>query len=310
MHSHLSHWPEIQVYLATARHRSLVSVAARLGIDHSTAFRRLKSLERRIGSQLFERGPTGYVLTTLGEDLLPLAEQVEQSILALDRRIAAQDRLPSGPVRISVPDSLAAGYFAPRLERLQRRLPAIVLDFCVDNLFADLARREADIAVRPTPRPEGDLVGRRAARMAYALYASDAYVARFGEPSTPKALRAHRICGFGEAVRFFTAARWLSANADTAAVSVRFDSTTAMAAAARSGQLIAALPCFIGDTEPMLRRLIGPSEGLSVDIWLLTHADLRRVPRIRVVLDTLFDMMTADRTLLEGDNEGFRPASA
>lgn len=300
MNKSIANWDHLCVFLSAARHRNLALVARHLGIDHSTAFRRLKKLEHELGGPLFERRPDGLTLTTLGTELLPSIEDIETAMLALERQIVAHDLEPSGTVRLSVSDSLAIAYFPKRIADFQNRFPHVRLDFSVDNQVADLTRREADVAIRPARHVEGDLVGRKVARMAYAGYAANSYLDRYGRPSSAKDLGGHKICGFGDTLNFFSAAQWLNRHVDPSAISMQFDNTSAMTAAAGYGLGIAILPCFLGDTHPDLERVIETSEELTTDVWILTHPDLRRSTRIRAVLDFLFETLAADRLLLEG----------
>lgn len=294
-------WNSLRVFLATADEGNLAAAARRLGIDHSTAFRRLKSLEIGVDGQLFERRPEGYRLTALGQRLLPGAQRIEDAIHAFERETIAQNREARGTVRISISDSLAVGFLPERLDTFRQQYPDIRLDISVDNQFADLARREADIAVRPARKIVGDLVGRKASRMAYAAYASETYLERHGTPQSVAALKEHAVCGFAESLDHFRAARWLRANVDETAIAMRFDNTTAMAAAARAGLGIAILPCFLGDSAPSLRRIIEPDETLKTDIWVLTHPDLRQSAPVRAVLDFLFAAISSYRQHFEGE---------
>lgn len=302
MNKTIANWDHLSVFLSAARHRNLASVARRLGIDHSTAFRRLRKLEHELGGPLFERRPDGLALTTLGIELLPSVESVETAMLALERQIVAQDVEPSGTVRLSVSDSLAIAYFPERIPAFQEQFPHVRLDFSVDNQVADLTRREADVAIRPARHIEGDLVGRKAARMAYGGYAAKSYLERYGRPVSIRDLNGHKFCGYGDSLNFFSAAQWLERHVDPTAIAMQFDNTSAMTAAAGYGLGIAVLPCFLGDTHPDLERVIEPSDDLTTDVWVLTHPDLRRSTRIRAVLDFLFKTLATDRKLLEGSH--------
>ena len=63
------------------------------------------------------------------------------------------------------------------------------------------------------------------------------------------------------------------------------------------------LPCFLGDADATLVRLTPVLSEARVDQWLLVHADLRHVPRIRIVMDALIDLFRAQRPAFEGDLE-------
>ncbi|MGE8260609.1 MAG: LysR family transcriptional regulator, partial [Stenotrophomonas sp.] len=169
-------WSDIRVFLAVVRSRSLGEAARSLGVSHPTVGRRVKALEDEAEQPLFRRTKDGLVLTDAGDAVVSLAESMEASALAMERRLAgSQDRL-EGILRISSADWFAAHVLAPSLAELVRQHPGVVPEIIASYRLLDLSRREADVAFRIVPFSEPDIVQRRLMTMPYGLYGSEATV--------------------------------------------------------------------------------------------------------------------------------------
>lgn len=282
-------WDDIRLVDAIARAGSLPEAAARLGIHHSTAFRRLGQLEAQIGCPLFERHRTGYVPTPAGEALATLAARMAEEVAAVTRRLAGERPAPSGEVRLASSDSLLADLLLPVLTRFRQAHPAIRLDLVTGNAAANLSRRDADVALRASDAPPETLVGRRVARIAWALYGRPG-----DEPDTAPWVLP------GEGLSGIRALRRLAEAVPEPRIAARLDSVLGMTAAVQQGLGIGYLPCFAGDSRPGLQRLAPPREELSGTLWLLTHPDLRQTPRIRALMDWLGEEIAGCRPLIEG----------
>jgi len=162
-------WDDLPVFLAIARSGSLSGAALAMSSTASTAHRRLGQLERSLGTQLFDRHPTGMTLTAAGEALLPLAEGVEGDVIDLVRAVAGRDQSPVGRVHLTAPDTLVDLLVRP-LADFRVAFPQVQLEVSLADRYFDLSRREADVAVRPSPDPPQDAVGRRVATVAWGLY--------------------------------------------------------------------------------------------------------------------------------------------
>jgi len=284
-------WDDIRLVGAVAEARGLPGAAARLGVDHSTVFRRLNQLEAQLGMPLFERHRGGYAATPAGEEMTALAARLQEEITGLTRRLAGQAPLPSGEVRLATSDSLLDALLLPMLVRFRAGHPQIRLDLVTGNAALNLSRRDADIAVRATDAPPATLVGRRLARIAWALYGA--------AETSPSPAEADWV-GLGDNLAGMKVARALRDGVPPARQAARFDGVMGLAAAVRAGLGIGHLPCFLGDADPALRRLAAPEPDFASDLWLLTHPDLRNTPRVRVLMDSLAQQIGAVRPLVEG----------
>ncbi len=274
---------------------SLAGAARALKIDHSTAFRRLAAVEARLGVKLFERARDGYTPTAACEAALVTAAAILDDLAAFERRLAGEDLRPAGVVRLTTTDTLV-DLVLPALAEIRRAHPDILVELVVANSFLTLTKRDADIALRPAAAAPEQLVGRRLAAVATAPYASPAYLSEHGEAE----LSRHHWIGFDESLGHLRSARWLAATVPAVQIVLRTDSLLGLRSAARSGIGAAAIPCYLGDADPALRRLAPPLPELEVPLWLLTHPDLRRVARIRAVLDLVAAGIAKQRRLIEG----------
>ena len=274
---------------------TLTGAARMLKVDHSTAFRRLCTIEVRLGAKLFERARQGYTPTSAGEMVIEAGTRILAELVDMERRLAGEDLRPSGIVRVTTTDTLV-DVVAPVLAALRTEHPGILVELIVANMFFTLTRREADIALRPAVAAPEELAGRRLATVATAPYASAAYLDRIGS----RPLREHDWLGFEDSLSHLRAARWISANLSGARIVFRADSLLALRSGAVAGFGVAALPCYLADPAPELRRVTTPLPDMEGSLWLLTHPDLRKVARIRTVLDFMANALSRQRGLIEG----------
>lgn len=275
-------WDDLRHVLAVGRGRTLSAAARSLGVNHSTVFRRIRLIEQRLGVRLFERHRDGYTPTPAGEEAVAFAEQMEGGFDALERRLAGRDTRPSGTVRVTTTDTLLTAVLPPILAAFHSAYPEIELEVVAANEFLSLSKRDADVAIRPATNPPETLVGRRVCGVATAIYGSAAYL----ESASPgDDLAAHAWVAADDSLAHLPAARWLRKTLPAVRPVLRANTLLGMQAAARAGFGLAALPCFLGDSAPELRRVRPPLEELTGELWLLTHRDLRQVARVRVFLD-------------------------
>lgn len=290
-------WSDYRYFLALAHAGTLAAAARKLGVEHTTVSRRVAALESALGTKLFVRTPDGFVLTTAGEHALPRIEEAAKAIEGVENRVAGEDADLRGKVRLTASDSFS-GFILKRLGPMRARHPEIVVEFLTGNQFYDLARREADLAIRIAPALKGELIGRKVAECGWGVYAAEAYLARVDAPLTT-GLSGHEVIAYDADHAFYPGAEWLSANAREASVVMHGNNIISVLNAATIGLGIAALPCFLADVEPTLRRAF-PEIIATRPMWLVVHPDLARVARVRVVMDSIIEMMSAEASLLAG----------
>lgn len=283
-------WDDLRLFLAVARAGSLSGAARTLGVTHSTVFRRIGAFEARFGVRLFDRMPGRYALTAAGEEMRNSVLRIEEQIAALALKVTGQDQRPSGMIRITTTDLLAVGLLPRHIAVFRAEWPGIEIEVVVADTMLDLTRREADVALRIGNPVQETLVGRRVGRLAFAVYAASGPSAR--EPGDSDWI------GYGSAHGPLSRslARWWPQMRQV----FRTNSIIAAHAAARAGIGLAALPCVLADCDPELVRAASLPEDFMLDLWLLTHEDLRHTARVRILLDFMAAALAADADLLEG----------
>jgi DNA-binding transcriptional LysR family regulator len=292
-------WDDFKLVRAIAEAKGLAGAAARLGVNHSTVFRRLGQLEEALGMKLFERHRAGYALTPPGEEMTALAERMNDDVAAFARKLAGQVLSPAGELRVTTNDTLLAHLLTPLFARFRERCPDVRLDVVLTNQALNLSKRDADVAIRATDNPPETLVGRRAATVAWALYgrAADFPLSR---PVDPGSLHERTWVALGDNLAFLNAAKFVRERVAPERIVYKVNTVLGLTEAVEAGIGIGPLPCFIADVRPALVRLSAPNPDFSTGLWLLTHADLRHSARVRAFLDFLAAEIAKERKFLEG----------
>ncbi len=289
-------WSDLRVALTLGREGSVRAAARALGVSHSTVLRRLRALERAVGAELFVDKGRGYVATAAGQDVIDTAAELDESIGGLERRVAGRDFRLVGEVRVTIPDPFAP-VLAPVLADIARANPGIELTIGLSTSYADLSHRAADVAVRTTEAPPPDLVGRRVGVAAVGIYGSKDYL--HGRDTDD--LEALDWVGWEKGSTMWFA-RWMGAHVPNARVVLRVTAAWGLREGVDAGAGVAIVPCALGEARPNWRRIKLVSDG-AVALWILTHRDLRRAARVRVIRDELAAAIAERRALFEGTSD-------
>jgi DNA-binding transcriptional LysR family regulator len=294
-------WNDLRYFLAVARHGSTLAAAKALKTSQSTVHRRLVELQKKIGRDLVQRHSTGYRLTEFGQQLLPYAERVEHAVLALDQQRATVERGEVGVIRLTCPEPIMYRLTRSALfDRFHERYPALRIEFVMSDKYLDLAKGDADVALRSGDTDDEVLVGRKVADSIWAVYASPKYLEQHGRPERLADLARHAMVGLDESMADHRAAKWLREAVPGAEIVARTNSVLGLVSAAKSGIGLAPLPTALGDAEPELERVLGPIPELARSWRLLTHPDLRQTPRVAAFFDFVNDEIASLRPILTG----------
>ena len=293
-------WDDLRLVKAVADSRGLTGAAERLGVNHSTVFRRLGQLERALGLSLFERHRSGYTATTTGEAMVALAQRVEDDIASFSRKLAGQAPTPAGELRVTTSDTLLVHLLTPLFARFRAHCVDVRLDVVLGNQALNLSKRDADVAIRATDTPPELLVGRRVARIAWALYGAAAGFPGQG-PFDQAALLERHWVALGDDLAPLQAARFVRERIPPERIAYKVNTVLGLAEAIEAGIGIGHLPCFVAAARPALVRLAPPEPAFAADLWLLTHPDLRHAPRVRVFLDFMAAAIATQRPFIEGE---------
>ncbi len=279
-------WDALQVFLAIARAGRASAAARRLDVEHTTVSRRLAALEAELGVPLFYRTPSGYVLTPHGHNVLSSAETMEAAALAVAARAREKSAAVTGRVRLALPPEFASHWLVPKLAAFRTMHPQIELQVLVGTRQRNLWRGEAELAVQsPRPRQQG-LVAVRIGRATLALYAARALVGttRF-RITGPDSMRGLSLSTYTTSFDMLQDAKWFQALRTSCPAGLTTNSTHALLAAARAGVGVAVVPRFVARQYD---DLVAVSENVAEnDVWLITHPEFRRDPKVRATADFL-----------------------
>jgi len=263
------HWDDLRLALAVAEAGTAAKAARRLGVAHTTVIRRLASLDRDAGARLFERAGQRLVPTAAGHALLGVAGDFARRLGELEPSIRDEDRGLEGLVTITTSELLAR-FVATQLPLFLQRYPAIRLRVRVGAQIHDLARREADVAIRVNPAPDSSLVGRRIGAVDLGIY---------GNARTASDERAPWVC-FDDDLGASLLARWEARHVRKEDVILRTNSHATFIEALRAGVGVGVLPCAFADDQPELVRRGAVLPGVRASVWVLVHPSVQGLPRI------------------------------
>jgi DNA-binding transcriptional LysR family regulator len=289
-------WDDVRYFLAVARQGSVRAAAERLGVNHSTVLRRISQLEERLGAHMFEKLPSGYRLTSAGEEVHQFAQQMEASYDQLATRVSGRDQSIRGLLRVTLAPLLATHLLMPDFGEFARIHPDIEIEVLSSDEPVNLTNRQADVAIR-------------------VVYDSDAL------PSHLHGLKGPVLCGGVYMSRELLAewregridrVRWIVRSAHgvpdwatageipTMEAPFRTTDAGAQIAAVRQGLGLTTLPCFVGDPDPLLARVPGANLTLHGTLWLLTYGETRKAKRVRLFTEFLSRRMSAYAPRLAG----------
>lgn len=282
-------WDDLRFVLAVARSGTLAAAASSLGVNHSTMFRRLNALETDIGSKLFERHGGDYRATLSGRRMIEAAERMETEALALDRELSGRDTRLSGQLRVTCSETMAYKGLMPLIAQFRKIHPGIDIDLVVENRMIDMARREADVALRATRPAQGDLFGRKVADVHWGLFASPGYLKAKGTPKALTDLAGHAVIGWPDLTTHTRAGVWLAKHVPPQAICFRVSGFVNQGIAARDGLGLALLPVYLAAGEKNLVPVFGRLKNLVTEMWIVTHRSLKDTARVRAFMEHVGD---------------------
>ena len=285
-------WNDLKVLLALARGGSVAGAARAMGVDQSTVSRRLAALEQALGCPLLVRGGREFSWTVQGRTMIAAAEAAEAAIDGGIRELRSARLAATGTVRVSTTPGLAA-FLLRAMPELQARHPHLAIDVSGTMEYVDLAKGDADIALRAGSPGEPDVIAKKVFRSGWFLYASRDYVATAGVVRSLDDLRRHRLVLMTPNLHAMALGlRWLEDHRDESTPITRIDNLQSAMQVALLGRGIVSLPHSLAHLDSGLVRAWPESIAIS-DAYLVYHASLRGVARIRAAVEALTELMQA-----------------
>jgi DNA-binding transcriptional LysR family regulator len=291
-------WDDVRFFLAVAREGNFSRAARTLGVDHVTVGRRIAALERQLGAKLLIRTPEGVAASAAGQAILRQCEAIEVAALDLERIVAGHDANFTGSIRLTTTEALAVHVIVPSLATLRERYPHLQVELITGLRSLDITRREADIALRLARPTAPNLMCRKLGELGFTLYASPRYLAEHDSPQRGQGLVGHRLISYLGAPPFGLGPLFMGEALAGAQIALRSNSPYIQAKAAASGVGISELACLIGDSYPGLMRVWPDEEPTLRSVWLITHEDLRRAAKIRVLSSIIADAFAREARIL------------
>ncbi|EPJ78657.1 LysR family transcriptional regulator [Pseudomonas sp. CFII68] len=276
-------YPDLSLILALVRGGSLARAARLLQVDVSTVFRSVRRLEAALGQPLFEKSRSGYLPTSLAQALAEQAERAEQALEAARVGVEQGGAVISGTVRLTCSDSVLQALLLPALARFMPAYPALTLELSTSNDFANLSRRDADIALRLTRTPPEHLVGRKLGNVAYRVCASATYLRSVDVDD----LASMTWIAPDDFLPDHPTVAWRRQRLPGVVPAYRCNSMLSVTELVRAGLGVAALPDFLIDEHQGLMPLGEPLEGYDTALWLLTRPDCRALRSVVTLFDEL-----------------------
>jgi len=286
-------WDELRTFAEVARDGSLSGAARRLGLTQPTVGRHIDALEAALGLTLFTRSPRGLAPTPAALALEPHVEAMAAAAAALARTASGEAAADRGAVRVTASEIVGVEVLPPMLAAFHAEHPGIAIELALTNRTQDLARRDADIAVRMVRPTQSGLVARRLGSSRISLFAHRDYLARFGEPRSLADLASHCFIGFDRDNSPFRGAGDFARSMMRESFGLRCDSDLAQLAALRAGVGIGGCQDNIARRTPELVPVLPNAFHYALEVWLVMHEDLKATRRVRLLFDHLAAGLTA-----------------
>jgi DNA-binding transcriptional LysR family regulator len=292
-------WSDLSVLLAVCRAGSLSGAARALGQNHSTIFRRVNAIEAKTGVRFFERLPEGYAMTDAGQSAMRYGERIEAEVQALGREVLGQDMRLQGKIRVTAPEGMITQITPKLFTEFCRLHPEVTIEATGATVALDLVRREADVAIRATNNPPDASLGRKVCDFRFSIYASPAYLKK----NKGKPLQDQSWCLISGVLDWLIPDIWKKkAQGEQQLV---FSSTNPIAVqnTTAEGMGLTALPCYLGDADKRLVRVGDLLEFRTMELWILTHPDLRHTARVKALIAFLYEELQKEKDLFEGNKK-------
>jgi DNA-binding transcriptional LysR family regulator len=287
-------WENLKAVLAVVRTGRLTAAAKRLRIDHSTLSRRICSLETALGTKLFDRRTGGYTLTREGELLIEEAESIENIAVRIQSRLDNTAPKLTGCIRIGIPEGFGTYFLAPRLSLLTGQHPELRVEVVASPSMFSLSKREADLAITMARPERGHLFARKLTDYELGLYASRGYLKAQGPIQSRAEITSHPWVGYIQDLMWTPELDYFKQLSCDIEPQIRISNVITQMMAVLGAVGLGMLPCFMAAREPELVRLLADEVRIFRSYWMVTHADVRELARVRTAVDFIVDRVQAE----------------
>lgn len=283
----MDNWDEVRTAYQVARLGTVSGAAEALGVHHATVIRHIDALEGRLGVKLFQRHARGYTATEAGQDLLQVAQATDDQFAQLAGRLKGRGEAVTGDLVVTSLPSISS-LLTPVLADFQRDNDGLTVRYLTGDRLFRLEYGEAHVAIRAGAAPEQpDNVVQPFRAQKMLMVASEAYIARKGRPETEADLPDHDFVGMDNSESRAPFNRWLVRRVPQERIVFRTMDNRSMNEAIRAGAGIGFMPDWEVAERKELVELLEPQEEWQAPLWLVTHVDLHRSPKVQAFLKFL-----------------------
>lgn len=290
-------WNDLKFFLELARQGRLMPAARRLKVDHTTVSRRISELERDLAIKIFDRKPDGFVLTEDGHKLYQAAEKIEAAALVVSEDFRSAPTEPTGRVRLTSMEGIAAFYLAEKLVQFNEKHPGVLVELVTERHLINLTKREADVCVSFVPLAGPKLSVRKAGEFKLGLFASSKYIINRGAPGSMEELKGHDFIDYVDDLVAIQPVQWLHDVLVPENVVFRSTSMAAQQNAIGAGRGIGLLPFFSAKKDPRLVRIMR-DVVVTRSLFVSVHEDIEYMGRVRTLLRFLNEIFRSDKAFL------------
>jgi DNA-binding transcriptional LysR family regulator len=284
-------WDKLRIFHIVAEAGSFTRAMGALNLSQSAISRQIAALESDLKVTLFHRHARGLKLTEQGRMLLETTRDINARLGATESRILESRTHPSGPMRVTTTVGFGSMWLSPRIRDFLDLYPDIELTLVFDDRQLDLAMGEADIAIRMAPPVQPHLIQRRLLTVRFYVYAAQSYLKKFGKPERPEDLDQHHLITYGDSLArpFLPNARWLLelAAAKPRRPVLTTNSVYGVFRAVQCGIGLAAIPDYLGQSDPELVRVLPDLEGHKTEAYFVYPREIRNARRLTAFRDFL-----------------------
>jgi DNA-binding transcriptional LysR family regulator len=290
-------WDSLRSFLAVVRTGRLTTAALQLQVDHSTLSRRIVALEAALQVKLFDRLPTGYVLTGPGERLVAEAEEIERVAIRISSELSEAGSRMTGSIRLATPEGFGNYFFARQLQAFVKRYPEVTLELIANPGGVSLTKRQADIAITMSRPESGPLRSQKLGDYEYGLYGSKSLLSSLPLIKGLDDARGCRLIGYIPDLLPTPEHDYLKDIFGDRQPDLRISNILTQLNATLEGYGLCVLPCFIAVNHTDLLRILPEQIHITRSYWLVTHSAVRAPARVRAMRNFLLEAMTANRSL-------------
>jgi DNA-binding transcriptional LysR family regulator len=286
-------WDKLRIFHAAAEAGSFTHAAETLHLSQSAISRQVSALEQDVGVPLFHRHARGLILTEQGEVLYRTAHEVLMKLENVRSRLTESKDRPSGKLRVTTTVGLGSGWLIERVQEFIELYPDVQLQLLLDNEELDLTMRHADCAIRLRQPQQPDLIQRRLFTVHMHVYASPAYIAKYGKIESIEEIDSHRIVSFGEpAPSYLTNLNWLEvigrSDGNLRPAVLQINNLLSIKRAIQKGVGLGVLPDYMVEKDSTLVRLLPEIELPSFDTFFCYPEGIKNAAKLHVFRDFLF----------------------